>query len=225
MLGPARTAERNHSLQAASGGFPKILIQNHVSGLWWAWWPRYRASVTYKLDSEHVWTYSFRGCVLLIDHVLDVDAALRASLVDLVGDGLLNIHLLRDPGGPVAEIELGILNHEFRVSQASRERFTLDDIACAVRPLPARYARAATVQLGVWRHGRDHTAAAEVLYDWVAARVGSEAEWWTGGRHFDQLAGRGWEEICNPLTPCVEDTAVLVRGGGIYVSIVGVNND
>jgi hypothetical protein len=181
--------------------------------------------VTYKLDSAHVWTYSFRGCVLVIDHALEVDAALRAALVDLVFDGLLNVHLLRDPGGPVADIELGILNHEFRLPQASRERFTLDDITCAIRPLPARYRRAAMVQLGVWNRGGDQTAAAEALYEWVAARVGSEAEWWTGGRHFDLQAGRGWEEDSNPLTPYAEDTALLVRGGGIYVSVVGVNDE
>jgi hypothetical protein len=134
---------------------------------------------------QRVSTYKFRGCVLVIDHALDVDEGLRATLVDLVFDGLLNVHLLRDPGGPVADIELGILNHQFRLSRASRERFTLDDIACAIRPLPARYQRAAMVQLGVWDHGGDQTAAAEVLYEWVAGRVGEEAEWWTGGRHFD----------------------------------------
>jgi hypothetical protein len=125
----------------------------------------------------------------------------------------------------VADIELGILNHEFRLPQASRERFTLDDIACAIRPLPARYRRAAMVQLGVWNRGGDQTAAAEALFEWVAARVGSEAEWWTGGRHFDLQAGRGWEEDSNPLTPYAEDTALLVRGGGIYVSVVGVNDE
>jgi hypothetical protein len=181
--------------------------------------------VTFTLDAAHVWTYSFGGCMLRIDHALDVDAALRAALVDLVGDGRLNIHLLRDPGGPVAEIQLGILNHEFRVAQTPPRRSTLDDIACAIRPLPAQYRRTAVVQLGVWDRGADQTAAAEMLYDWVAARVGSEAEWWTGGRHLDQQAGHGWESSWNPLTPKTEDTAVLVRGRGVYVSVVGVNDE
>lgn len=162
---------------------------------------------------------------MVIDHAVEVDTALRIALVDLVFDGLLNIHLLRDPGVPVAEIELGILNHEFRLPQPSRERFTLDDIACAIRPLPARHRRAAMVQLGAWGRGGDQTAAAETLYEWVAARAGSDAEWWTGGRHFDLQAGRGWEEDCNPLTPYAEDTAVMVRGGGIFVSVVGVNDE
>jgi hypothetical protein len=181
--------------------------------------------VTYRLDSNQVSTYTFHGCVMVIDHAVEVDTALRVALVDLVFDGLLNIHLLRDPGHSVAEIELGILNHEFRLPQASRERFTLDDVACAIRPLPARYQRAAMVQLGVWDGGGDQTAAAEMFYEWVAARAGAEAEWWTGGCHFDQRAGRGWEEGCNPLTPHAQDTAVLVRGGGIFVSVVGVNDE
>ncbi len=181
--------------------------------------------VTYKLDAAHVWTYSFGGCMLRIDHALDVDAAMRAVLVDLVYKGMLRIHLLRDPGGPVAEIQLGILNHEFQVHQGSPRRFTIDDVACAIRPLPDRYRRAAVVQLGVWDRAEDQSVAAETLYEWVVAHAGSEAEWWTGGRHFDQQAGHGWESSWNPLTPRTEDTAVLVRGGGIYVSVMGVNDE
>jgi hypothetical protein len=113
------------------------------------WLLRYSACVTYRLDSTHVSTFTFHGCVLAIDHAVEMDSALRVALVDLVFDELLNIHLLRDPGIPVAEIELGILNHEFRLPHASRERFTLDDVACAIRPLPARHSREAMVQLGV----------------------------------------------------------------------------
>src|SRR5262245_11891687 len=121
---------------------PRFLAEDHVLGHRWGGLLRYRASVTYELDLTHVATYNFRGCVLVIDHVMEVDIALRAVLVDLVFDGLLNIHLLRDPGEPVADIELGILNHEFRLAQGSGERFALDDVTCAIRPLPARYSRA-----------------------------------------------------------------------------------
>jgi hypothetical protein len=41
----------------------------------------------------------------------------------------------------------------------------------------------------------------------------------------DQRTGHGWEDGRNPLTPYTEDTAVLVGGGGIYVSVVGVNSE